>query len=114
LGARRIALGHTATDQAETVLYRLSRGTSLRGLGAMAPRRGPWVRPLLGATRDEVRAYLQRHDLRWAEDPSNQDPRFARTRVRREVLGVLQALHGGADRQIARLAALAREDEGLL
>ena len=113
-GADRVALAHTATDQAETVLFRLGRGTSLRGLGAMRPRRGLLVRPLLGVTRDAVRTYLIRHGLAWADDPSNGDRRFARARLRAEVLPVLRSLHEGAELRIARLAAEAREDEALL
>ncbi|MEA2364454.1 MAG: tRNA(Ile)-lysidine synthase, partial [Thermoleophilaceae bacterium] len=72
------AAAHTASDQAETVLYRLAVSPGSRALHGMAPRRGRLVRPLLGVTRDEVRSYLRSRQLDWREDPSNADRRFAR------------------------------------
>lgn len=81
-----IALGHTADDQAETVLMRLARRSGVDGLSAMAPqsrRHGvTWLRPLLFARRESLRDYLRRGGLEWVEDPSNDDPRFARIRTR--------------------------------
>ena len=67
------ATGHTATDQAETVLYRLAVSPGRRALLGMPPRRGRLVRPLLGATRDETREYCRAHGLEWRDDPSNED-----------------------------------------
>lgn len=87
LGAERIALGHTADDQAETVLSRLLRGAGVRGLGAMAPSRGTergllLVRPLLDCRRASLRAHLEHFGRGWVEDPSNDDRRFERVRLR--------------------------------
>jgi tRNA(Ile)-lysidine synthase len=88
-GCARIALGHTADDQAETVLFRIVRGTGVAGLKGMPYRRGPFVRPLLDVRRSEVLRYLERRRLPFIEDPSNADRRFTRARVRHEWLPFL-------------------------
>lgn len=95
LGADRIALAHQADDQIETVLFRLLRGTGVRGLGGIPMRRGRFVRPLLGFRREELRAELHRRGLEWIEDGSNEDVRFARPRIRHEVLPALVGASGG-------------------
>jgi tRNA(Ile)-lysidine synthase len=104
------AAAHTATDQAETVLYRLAVSPGSRALLGMAPRRGRLVRPLLGATRTEVRDYLRARGLEWREDPSNADRRFARARVRLDVLEALRELSPAAERTIAETARQLREE----
>ncbi len=98
-GATVIATGHTADDRAETLLLRLLRGAGPRGLAVLPPRaRGAvptsvdLVRPLLRARRRDVLAHLERHGLSFAQDPSNQDPRFTRVRVRLELLPLLEQL----------------------
>jgi tRNA(Ile)-lysidine synthase len=89
-GCARIALGHTADDQAETVLFRIVRGTGIAGLRAIPHRRGPFVRPLLEVRRREVLRFLARRRLPYLEDPSNADPRFARARVRHQWIPFLE------------------------
>lgn len=91
-GATVIATGHTADDRAETVLSRLLRGAGPRGLAVLPPREGPLVRPLVRALRSDVAAYLRRHGIAAASDPSNLDPRFQRVRIRTELLPLLQTL----------------------
>ena len=90
-----IALGHTATDQAETVLMRLGRGSGVDGLSAMAPRvlrHGiEWVRPVLSVERQVLRDYLTERGLPWVDDPSNDDPGYDRIKAR-QALQVLQGL----------------------
>ncbi|MET0556327.1 MAG: tRNA lysidine(34) synthetase TilS [Vicinamibacteria bacterium] len=89
-GAAVVALAHTRDDQAETLLLRLLRGAGRRGLGAMRTRvRGLW-RPLLPVSRADVLAHLAAAGLGWREDPSNRDLRFARNRVRHELLPYLE------------------------
>ncbi len=112
--ATRIATGHTRTDQAETVLLRLMRGSGARGLSGIPPRRGPWVRPLIDRSRDEVLAFLRAEGLPWLEDPTNSTPRVLRNRVRREVIPVLSRLDAGLERALARAADLRRDDERAL
>jgi tRNA(Ile)-lysidine synthase len=115
LGCTRIALGHTQTDQAETLLLRLFRGAGRRGLAAMAPRRGVIARPLLGCTREEARAFLCGSGLEWVEDVSNRDERFARNRLRRRILPALVAEIGPAlVQRLARTAAILGEEDRFL
>jgi tRNA(Ile)-lysidine synthase len=108
------AAAHTASDQAETVLYRLAVSPGSRALHGMSTRRGRLVRPLLGVTRDEVRDYLRARGLEWREDPSNADRRFARARVRHEVLGALRELSPAAERTIAETARQLRDEAEVL
>jgi len=108
------AAAHTATDQAETVLYRLAVSPGRRALLGMEGRRGRLVRPLLATTRTETRAYCDARGLAWREDASNIDPRFARTRLRHEVLPVLRELNPAAERNIAETALLLRDEHEVL
>jgi tRNA(Ile)-lysidine synthase len=114
-GASRIAVGHTRDDQAETVLARLLRGSSLRGLGGVAPRRADGViRPLLDCARADVRALVVAEGLPFVDDPSNADARFLRARIRADVLPALAALDPGVVAHLAALADDARADDGVL
>lgn len=108
------AAAHTASDQAETVLYRLAVSPGRRALLGMAPRRDRLVRPLLAATAADTRAYCHARELPWVEDASNTDPRFARTRVRQEVLPVLRTLNPSAELAIAETARLLRDEDYVL
>ena len=109
--ATRIAVGHTLDDQAETVLLKLMRGAGPGGLAGVYPKRGLVVRPLLDASRDELRAWLASLGQPWMEDETNADVSNPRNRVRHRVLPELDAAYGGSTRgPIARAAELARED----
>src|ERR671931_97632 len=108
------AAAHTASDQAETVLYRLAVSPGSRALHGMPPRRGRLVRPLLAVTREEVRDYLRARDLEWREDPSNADRRFARARVRHDVLDALRELSPAVERTIAETARQLRDEAEVL
>jgi tRNA(Ile)-lysidine synthase len=108
------AAAHTASDQAETILYRLAVSPGSRALHGMPPRRGRLVRPLLSVTRAEVREYLRARGLDWREDPSNVDRRFARARVRHDVLDSLRELAPAAERTIAETARQLREEGEVL
>jgi tRNA(Ile)-lysidine synthase len=110
LGATRIATGHTADDQAETVLMRLLGGAGVRGLAAIPPVRGRVIRPLLETRRQALRDALAAAGLPWVEDPTNRDPAFLRNRVRHELLPWLAAAQDGdVVPALARTARLARE-----
>lgn len=117
-GAPAVLLGHTLDDQAETVLLRLARGSGARSLAAMAARTGLWRRPFLGLSRvtvhaaaDEVLAPLGCQA--WA-DPHNDDPDFARVRVRALLAGLAAELGPGVVLGLARSAELLRADADLL
>lgn len=125
-GIGAVALGHTADDQAETLLMRLARGSGVDGLAAMAAMRRAegiaWLRPLLAARRADLRRFLAGRGTGWAEDPTNADPAYDRVRARAalaalEPLGLtVEGLCATADRMgLARevleraAAALARQ-----
>jgi tRNA(Ile)-lysidine synthase len=114
-GADVVLLGHTRDDQAETVLLGLARGSGARSLSGMAPRSGRYRRPLLDLTRDDTRAACAAEGLVPWEDPHNRDPAYARVRVRRKVLPVLeQELGPGVSEALARTARLLRDDADAL
>jgi tRNA(Ile)-lysidine synthase len=109
-----IATGHTASDQLETILYRLAASPGRRALLGMPAREGRLVRPLLGVSREDTAAYCRERALEWCEDPSNDDLRFARARVRHELLPALRRVHPAAEANVLRTAALLREETELL
>ena len=112
-GADRVATAHNADDQAETVLLRLLRGCGPDALGGIpeVSRDGRVVRPLLGATRSEVIGYAREQELRWREDRSNRDPRYARNRLRRDWLaGLAREFNPQLLRTIGNLAEAHRRD----
>lgn len=109
-GLRWIAVGHTEDDQAETVLLRLLRGAGWRGLAAIdADREDGVIRPLLTIARRDVHAFVAREAWPVAHDPSNDDRRFGRVRVRSEVLPLLEGLDARVKEHLADLAEEARE-----
>lgn len=113
-GLNTIALGHTADDQAETFLMRLARKSGVTGLSGMPQRvmrEGIiWVRPLLGASRQDLRHYLREQQITWIEDPSNEDLTFERVRAR-QTLDLLQDLgiNAGVLSDVAEQMAEARK-----
>ncbi|QXI44423.1 tRNA lysidine(34) synthetase TilS [Pseudomonas wayambapalatensis] len=110
--------GQHRDDQAETLLFRLLRGAGLRGLAAMPASRplgqGRLVRPLLDLTRDQLQRYAQASGLRWIEDPSNTDTRFARNFLRADVFPLLRQRWPQASQSLARSAAHLGEALALL
>ena len=89
-GAQRVALGHTMSDQAETFLMRLLRGSGTVGLSGMSYRRNRFIRPLLSIERREILEYLKLRGLDWREDLSNMDTQFLRNRLRLEIIPTLE------------------------
>ena len=92
-GYDRIALAHNRNDVAETFLINLSRGTGLRGLTGIPPRRGLLIRPLLFARRDEIEAYARTEGIAWREDSSNRSVRYTRNKIRHEILPAFEELN---------------------
>lgn len=111
--ADRVALGHTRSDQAETVLFRLLRGTGTAGLAGIWPVTAEgFVRPLIEVSRSDVEAYLRGRGLKWRLDRTNLDPRWARNRIRLELLPKLrQDWNPAIEQLLAQTAMLAREEE---
>lgn len=108
-----IAAGHTATDQVETILYRLAASPGRRALLGMPASEGRLVRPLLGVTREQTAAYCVERGLAWREDQSNDSPDYARARVRHGLSKALDAVHPAAQSNVLRTAALLREETEL-
>lgn len=110
----RIATAHHADDNAETMLLHLLRGSGLRGLCGIPPRRGRIIRPLLTVTRQELREYLRTRALPWVEDSSNQEDAALRNRLRHGIMPQLDALAPDFARRLSACAGLLREDEACL
>src|SRR4051812_27742856 len=109
-----VATGHTRTDLAETVLYRLATSPGRRALLGLRARRGHVVRPLLSLEREETRRLVREAGLSFSDDPTNAEPVFARNRIRNEVLPVLREVGPEAEATIAEThAELAEEGEAL-
>jgi tRNA(Ile)-lysidine synthase len=114
-GNRPVLLGHTLDDQAETVLLGLGRGSGARSIAGMRPCDPPWYRPLLGVRRVVTHAACAELALTPWQDPHNVDRRFTRTRLRTEVLPLLEdVLGGGVAEALARTATGLREDTDTL
>jgi tRNA(Ile)-lysidine synthase len=109
-----IATGHTATDQVETILYRLAASPGRRALLGMSPREGRLVRPLLELTREQTAAYCRERGLPWREDSSNDNEQYARARVRHRLVPALDAVHPTAQENVLRTARLLREEAEVL
>lgn len=111
----RIAVAHTADDQAETVLAHILRGTGLAGLGGIHTAAGSVFRPLLNIRGEELRAYLRRKKQSWREDATNRDTKRLRARIRKKLLPLLEKqFQSAVVEHLTTLAELAREDEALL
>jgi tRNA(Ile)-lysidine synthase len=109
-----VAAGHTATDQVETILYRLASSPSRRALLGMRPRDGSLVRPLLSFTRAQTAAYCTERGLSWREDESNVSDAYARARVRGRLVPALREIHPAAEENVLALAAVLRDEAEVL
>lgn len=107
----RVAVAHTADDQAETVLARLARGTGPAGLAAIYPVKGHVVRPLVEVRRAELREFLGEVGQSWREDATNNDQTRLRSRLRHGVLPTLEEIQPAIVDNLSRLANFSREDE---
>ncbi|MCL2828816.1 MAG: tRNA lysidine(34) synthetase TilS [Oscillospiraceae bacterium] len=114
LGANKIATGHNADDNAETVLLHLIRGAGLRGLSGIPPRRGAIIRPLLSVQRQEIEAYLAELDQPYGEDATNQDVHYRRNALRHEVLPLLKDKNPNLAGTLLRQSELLRQDSRFL
>lgn len=114
-GASAVLLGHTLDDQAETVLLGLARGSGASSLHGMAAQSGLYLRPLLGIRRETTEQFCLDSGLDWWDDPQNDDRAFARVRVRRTIMPVLErGLGPGVREALARTADQLREDADAL
>ncbi|WP_224995622.1 tRNA lysidine(34) synthetase TilS [Cesiribacter sp. SM1] len=109
-----VATAHHMSDQAETLLLNLSRGTGIAGLHGISAKRGKIVRPLLFATRRDLAAYAQQHGISWREDSSNNSLKYRRNKIRQQVMPVLKELNPRVEWAMQETAQRLRAAEGLL
>ena len=114
LAATHVALGHTADDQAETLLMRLLRGGGPAALSGMPAKRMPFVRPLLQVYRQSILEYLRAADIPWVEDSSNANRGYLRSRVRLDLIPALQTYHPQIARRLHHVTDILRADNDVL
>ncbi len=114
VGAHKIALGHTADDQAETVIMRLVRGAGTLGLSGIPPVRKRIMRPLIGTERKEIELFLDAEQIGFIIDSSNRGDKYMRNKVRHTVMPALRDLGVDAVMTISRTADIFREEENYL
>lgn len=114
LGAARVATAHNANDNLETVLLHLTRGCGLQGLCGIQPRRGILVRPMLHTPRAAIEAYLKDQGLTYVTDETNSDDRYARNRLRHQVVPVLETINPRAVEACARMTGRLRSAQEVL
>ncbi len=107
-GAACIATAHTRDDQAETVLFRLLKGTGLRGIAGIAPRTGMFIHPLLQLPKEQLREWLTAQGFNWREDASNTDERYERNFIRASLLPLVRSRFPSAALSLARTSEMAR------
>jgi tRNA(Ile)-lysidine synthase len=111
-GGHKVALGHQADDQAETVLTALLRGSGTRGLRGMPYQRGPFVRPLLDVSREEILGFLEQRSIDFRQDSSNLDTTFLRNRIRHVLIPLIRdRFTASPQRPLLRVARLCALDE---
>ncbi len=113
-GASRIALGHTAGDQVETVLLHLIRGAGVKGLRGMLPRRDRYVRPLLEITREQIIDHSRSRSVPYRIDPTNQQPKWNRNRIRLNLLPSLREFNPRIVEDIAAMCRILRDEDDYL
>jgi tRNA(Ile)-lysidine synthase len=114
VGGDRIALGHTADDQVETILVNIVRGTGLKGLAGIPQVRDCIIRPLLEFCRKDLEIYLKENDISFREDSSNSDKKYLRNRIRHELIPHLETYNPGIKKCLQEMSGIAREDDSLL
>ncbi len=109
------ATGHTLDDQAETILYRIIRGTGVRGLSGMVfTRPDGLIRPLLGISRNQVEDFARTEEIMHVEDRTNYDVRLSRNLIRHTILPLMKRMNPRVVHSIARLAQIAQEEGGFI
>lgn len=103
-----IATAHTRDDEAETVLFRLFKGTGLRGMAGIAPRTGMFIHPLLAVSKEQLQSWLRAQGFAWREDSSNADPRYERNFIRTSVIPLIESRFPAAKTAVSRTGDIAR------
>ena len=114
LSCDRIATAHNLNDNAETLLFRLARGTGLHGLSGIPAVRGKIIRPLIECSRDEIEAYLSQKGQPFVTDSTNLSDDYARNRIRHHIIPGMSAVHGAFPECVTRMTESFAEDEDFL
>ncbi len=114
LGYDKIATAHNLNDNAETILFRLARGTGLHGLSGIPPVRDNIIRPLIEFTREEIEAYLAEKNQPFVTDSSNLSDNYARNKIRHRIIPEMSAVHEAFPRCVTRMTESFAEDESFL
>ncbi len=109
-----VATAHTASDHLETVLLNLTRGTALKGLCGIPPKRGRFIRPMISCTRQQVEIYCREHEIPYVTDSTNQSAEYTRNRIRHSVIPVLKEINPAVELATMRMSADLTEDEQVL
>jgi tRNA(Ile)-lysidine synthase len=114
IGANKVALGHSADDQIETILMNILRGTGLKGLTGIPQVRGNIIRPFLEIHRKNLEIYLEENDISFRNDSSNSDKKYLRNRIRHELIPHLETYNPGIKKCLQEMSGIAREEDSLL
>lgn len=114
LGGAKIATAHNLNDNAETVLFRLIRGTAAQGLSGIMYKRDNIIRPLLDIPREDIEKYLRSNSLTWREDSTNKIPVYARNKIRLNIMPSLNEISQGAEKKIVSAARYIKEDNSFI
>ena len=114
MAADKIATAHNLNDNAETLIFRLARGTGLRGLAGIPPVRGNIIRPMLQCSRQEIEVFLAAREQSFVTDSTNLTDDYTRNRIRHKIMPEMTALHGAFPECVTALTASFAEDEDFL
>jgi tRNA(Ile)-lysidine synthase len=114
VGGNKVALGHSADDQVETILMNIVRGTGLKGLTGIPQVRGYIIRPFLEIHRKELEIYLEEKDISFRNDSSNSDKKYLRNRIRHELIPHLETYNPGVKKCLQEMSGIAKEEDSLL
>lgn len=109
-----VATAHTASDNIETVIFNITRGTALSGLCGIPPKRDKYIRPLIYCTRDDVETYCSKNDISYVTDSTNLCDEYTRNKIRHNVIPVLKGINSSAELACSRMTAAVREDDDFI
>ena len=109
-----IATAHTASDNLETVIFNITRGTALSGLCGIPPKRDRYIRPLILCTRDMIEDYCEQKGIKYVTDSTNLSDDYTRNKIRHNVVSVLKEINLSAENAVSRMTTSIREDEDFI
>jgi tRNA(Ile)-lysidine synthase len=113
-GYKKIATGHTLDDNAETVLFNLIRGSGLRGLSGITPKRGKIIRPLVETRKTDLIKWLKENKIKYRIDPTNRSLKYSRNRIRKKILPRMEEINPDIVKSLSRFSRIVSEDVELI